>query len=465
MNQFTSTFFDAYLDGLGLANTYNSIYLRAFEKAVEEEREDVIEATMGGGYKGTISSNRLESIYNRWLKKTDEQLEGELKSEHFISLLSRYTQSLLELRSFFEKMGYPIDYLDWMFDWYVKSFMVFSLIRKESHLAPFDVVYKKGKSRLLHYRNNGQETTTTSSSTTTIKKQQQPVLIIYAPINTFHIMDLNPRRSIVKDLLASGGLDIYLLDWGYPDWSDNNLSLEDYLGYVADAAKVIKDQTHADKTSILGYCWGGIFALIHAALNPEEVRNLVLMAVPIDFSKDDTILARWSKAIDVDSMMDEFGHMDGQMLDLGFLMRNPPRYGFDKYLKFFQRFYDWEFVDTFIDVERWLYDTPPIPGALFRQIINDCYRNNLLISGGGVEVTNKGKKQNIDLKKISVPVLTIVAEKDDLVSPTSSIAINDHISSKDKSILENPGGHVALCISNTAHKKLWPEVAKWLLSR
>jgi polyhydroxyalkanoate synthase len=189
------------------------------------------------------------------------------------------------------------------------------------------------------------------------------------------------------------------------------------------------------------------------------------MAVPIDFSKDDTILATWSKAIDVDTMMDEFGHMDGQVLDLGFLMRNPPRYGFDKYLKFFQRFYDWEFVDTFLDVERWLYDTPPIPGALFRQIINDCYRNNLLISAGGMEVTNKGKKQNIDLKKISVPVLTIVAEKDDLVSPTSSIAINDHISSKDKSILENPGGHVALCISNTAHKKLWPEVAKWLLSR
>jgi polyhydroxyalkanoate synthase len=465
MKQFTSPFFTPYLDSFRLANTYNSLYLRAFEKAVEEEREDVIEATMGGGYRGTIPSNRIESLYNKWLKKTDEQLEVELKSELFISLLSRYMQSLLELRSSFEKMSYPIDYLDWVFDSYVKSFMVFSLIRKESHLAPFDVVYKKGKARLLHYRKSSQETTTTSS--TTIKKQQekQPLLIIYAPINTFHILDLNPQRSIVRDLLASGGLDIYLLDWGYPDRSDNHLSLEDYLGYVADAVRMVKDQTHTDKTSILGYCWGGIFSLIHAALYPEEIRNLVLMAVPIDFSKDDTILATWSKAIDVDTMMDEFGHMDGQVLDLGFLMRNPPRYGFDKYLKFFQRFYDWEFVDTFLDVERWLYDTPPIPGALFRQIINDCYRNNLLISAGGMEVTNKGKKQNIDLKKISVPVLTIVAEKDDLVSPTSSIAINDHISSKDKSILENPGGHVALCISNTAHKKLWPEVAKWLLSR
>lgn len=281
-------------------------------------------------------------------------------------------------------------------------------------------------------------------------------------------MDLNPRRSIVRNLLASGGLDIYLLDWGYPDWSDNNVSLEDYLGYVADAVKVIKDQTHEGRASILGYCWGGIFALIHSALHPEEVRNLVLMAVPIDFNKDDTMLARWSKAIDVDSMMDEFGHMDGQVLDLAFLMRNPPRYGFDKYLKLFQRFHDKEFVDTFIDVERWLYDTPPIPGALFRQIINDCYRKNLLISDGKMEVLDgEGKKmQKVNIQRnITMPVLSVIAQQDDLVSPASSLAINDHISSKDKTVLENPGGHVALCISNSAHKKLWPEVAKWLMSR
>jgi polyhydroxyalkanoate synthase len=60
------------------------------------------------------------------------------------------------------------------------------------------------------------------------------------------------------------------------------------------------------------------------------------MAVPVDFNKDDTILAKWSKAIDVNGMMDEFGHMDGQVLNLEFLMCNPPRYSFDKYLKFFE---------------------------------------------------------------------------------------------------------------------------------
>jgi polyhydroxyalkanoate synthase len=455
MSQYTSTCFDAYLHGLRLANTYNSIYLRAFQKAVEEEREEVIDATMGGGGKGTLGANWLESIYYRWLKNSDEELEAELKSEHFTSLLSRYTQLLLEQRSFFRKAGYPVDFLDRLFDWYVRSHLVFSLIPKEAHLAPFDVVYIKGKTRLLHYRGPGLEGT---------PAKKQSLLIIYAPINTFHILDLNPKRSVVRNLLESDGLDIYLLDWGYPDWSDNHLSLEEYLGYVDDAVKVVRDQTKESKTSILGYCWGGIFALIHASLNPEDIRNLVLMAVPVDFSKDDTILARWSRAIDVDGMMDEFGHMDGQVLDLGFLMRNPPRYSFDKYLKLFQRAYDPEFVDTFIDVERWLYDTPPIPGVLHKQIINDCYRNNLLISGQ-MEAAKDGKKQKVDLKKISAPVLSITADKDDLVSPASSVAINDYISSKDKSALNNPGGHVALCISSVAHKKVWPEVAKWLLSR
>ena len=131
-----------------------------------------------------------------------------------------------------------------------------------------------------------------------------------------------------------------------------------------------------------------------------------------------------------------------------------------------------EFVQTFIDVERWLYDTPPIPGALYRQIIKDCYKNNLLgfnrmHLGGNDAIAQEGRSNQqsaivaaADLSKITMPVLTIIAEKDDLVSPASSLAINDHISSKDKSVFQNPGGHIALCISGTAHKKLWPDVAK-----
>jgi polyhydroxyalkanoate synthase subunit PhaC len=130
---------------------------------------------------------------------------------------------------------------------------------------------------------------------------------------------------------------------------------------------------------------------------------------PVDFSKDNTILATWTRVIDCDQIVDEFGHLYGQVLNIGFLVRNPPRYTFDKYLKLFERYNDKQFVDTFISVEKWLYDTPIIPGNLYRQVINDCYKNNLLIS-------NKMKVDGnvIDLKKITAPLLTIVAEDDDI---------------------------------------------------
>lgn len=205
------------------------------------------------------------------------------------------------------------------------------------------------------------------------------------------------------------------------------------------------------------------------------------MAAPVDFSKDNTILANWAKAVDTDKIVDEIGHLDGQILDLAFLMRNPPRYAFDKYLKLFEKLDDKKFVENFISVEKWLYDTPIIPGKFFRKIINDCYKNNLLISNKmkieddkedidkeGLRVGISGREKNerqINLKNISVPLLTIVAEQDDLVSPEATLAINDYVSSKDKRSISIPGGHVGLCISKNAHRKLWPEVAKWILSK
>jgi polyhydroxyalkanoate synthase subunit PhaC len=129
-----------------------------------------------------------------------------------------------------------------------------------------------------------------------------------------------------------------------------------------------------------------------------------------------------------------------------------------------------EFVNTFFDVEKWLHDTPPISEKLYKKIVNDCYKNNLLIKGNmKLEDQKPAKEGNnndnlIDLNRITVPVLSIIAEKDDLVSHMSSLVINDYISSKEKEVFKHPGGHVSLCISNQAHTELWPKVANWIKS-
>ena len=382
------------------------------------------------------------SFYESWLSETDQELEKGLRTDEFIEQLSKLFNSGIELRSLFRKAGYPVKFLDWMFDSLIRNYMSFASSHSENNTTEFDVIFTQGNSRLLHYRNS--------------RTPKKPLLIVYAPINRFHIMDLSPERSVVRDLL-SYDIDVYILDWGSPSWSDD-LSLEDYVSTLRRSVKVIRTRTGLKTVSLLGYCWGGIIALVYGALDSKDIDKIALMAAPIDSSKDSTILATWAKQLDVDKLMDEFGHMDAIMLDLGFLMRNPPRYAFDKYVKFFEKSGDAKFAETFIAVEKWLHNTPIIPGNLYRKIIKDCYKNNLLIANS---MWVSGEKVN--LANISAPLLTIVAENDDLVSPESTLAINDQISSKDKKVLQIPGGHVGLCAGKKAHETLWPEVSKWIL--
>lgn len=474
----------AYTQGYRLSSFYNSIYFDTFYEALSEGNRQLVETLktkISEGNTALIDINLaifdyFSSNYDRWLKGMDKEFATVLRSDEFLSSLSEYVSSLVDLRSLYKQAGYPVDYNDILFDNSIKQMMSFSSIAKKYDSTPYEVLYTKGKVRLLHYIPNHrnkkieEETQNIQSQESKSGSEVSPLLIIYAPINRYHILDINQDKSIVG-LLLRKGLDVYLLDWGYPDQDDDNLSINDYVNYIDEAIHLIQEKrrtittdkitkVNGNKVSLLGYCWGGIFALSYCALNNNNIRNLILMATPVDFSKDNTILAKWSKAIDSDKLVKEFGHVDGQALDLGFIMRNPPRYSFDKYLKFFRKLDDKKFVDTFISVERWLYDTPPIPGNLYRQLINDCYRKNMLISNS---MYVDGKQ--IDLRKVDVPILTIVAERDDLASPESSLAVSNYVSSSDKTDMINPGGHVSLCISSLAHQKLWPDVTDWILSR
>ena len=88
---------------------------------------------------------------------------------------------------------------------------------------------------------------------------------------------------------------------------------------------------------------------------------------------------------------------------------------------------DKKYVDNFLRVEKWLADTPPIPGELFKQWIKDIYQKNLLIQNQmyvGDELVN--------LKNIDMPMFTQVAVGDHLVSPECSMPLHYAVGSEDK---------------------------------
>jgi poly(3-hydroxyalkanoate) synthetase len=66
-------------------------------------------------------------------------------------------------------------------------------------------------------------------------KYKTPLLMVYAPINRYHILDLTPDRSIVNQFL-SRGFDVFLLDWG--EQKNNKSTVTDYINYIDDYVEI-----------------------------------------------------------------------------------------------------------------------------------------------------------------------------------------------------------------------------------
>ena len=314
--------------------------------------------------------------------------------------------------------------------------------------TPHDIAYEVDKVRLLHYK--------------PVKKKlhKTPILISYALINRYHILDIHPQKSWVRNLIEQG-FDVYMLDWGSPTSMDKYLDFDDYVnGYLDSCVEFVKDETATEEITLQGYCTGATIATTYAALHPDKVKNFIATAPVIDGWRDTTVISNLAKHVDVDKMVETIGNMPPEFMYYCFSVLKPFEQGIEKYVNFFKNIDNERFVDNFIRVEKWLSDTPPIPGELFKQWIKDIYQENLLIQNkmyvGG---------QHIDLKKIDMPIFTQVAVGDHLVSPECSMPLHYAVSSEDKTLRIYPTGHVGMIASSLSQKKVLPELGEWLAER
>jgi polyhydroxyalkanoate synthase len=293
-----------------------------------------------------------------------------------------------------------------------------------------------------------------------------PVLLVYALVNRPYMVDLQDGRSLVQHLLKLG-LDIYLIDWGYPTRADRWLTLDDYInGYIDNCVDVVCDRHNLDKINLLGICQGGTFSTCYSALHPNKVKNLVTTVTPIDFHISGGLLNLWggssmgSEALDVDLMVKAQGNMPGEFLNFEFLMLKPWQLAIDKYLDFPQVMGDQKKLLNFMRMEKWIFDSPDQAGEAYRQFMKDFYQDNKLIKG-----ELKIGDRPVDLGNIRMPVLNIYAEKDHLVPPESSIALEKYIGSEDYTAKSFPVGHIGIYVSGKVQRDLPPMIADWLKSR
>lgn len=313
--------------------------------------------------------------------------------------------------------------------------------------TPKELVWQNDLVKLYHYKRE------------TPAKCSIPVLVSFAIMNRHDVLDLQPDRSLMNKLLQEG-LDVYIMDWGYPQRQHRYLTMEDYiLGFMNDAVDFVRESTGNDKIHKMGICQGGTFSTIYASIFPEKLKSLTTYVAPYDFSGNECMLYRWTKDLDVDAMVDALGIIPADMIGSGFSMLKPSM-DIAKYFGVLDMLEDEAKMENFLRMEKWKADTPDLAGEMYRKYIKDLFRDNKLVKGQFELGPYK-----VNLKNLTIPFLNIYATDDNIIPNSSTIAVMDHIGSKDKELYAFPGGHIGVFVGARSQKELAPKVAEWVMQK
>ncbi len=316
--------------------------------------------------------------------------------------------------------------------------------------TPRDAVVRDGKKVLYRYHGTDMPPSDTG----------EPLLIVYALVNRPYMMDLQSGRSVIEALVDKG-VDTWLLDWGYPDASDQFHSLEDYLFDDLDAmVESVCRVRGCDRVNLLGVCQGGVFSLCYTAARPARVANLVTMVTPVDFHTPDNLLSAWIRSIDVDALVDTLGNVPGPLLNFSFLSLKPFALGARKYLEMIDNADDADRLATFLRMEKWINDSPDQAGVAFAEFTRTFFRDNGLVRG-----TATIGDERVDLSRIEQPLLNVIASRDHLVPPEASKPLASLTGSGDYTEHQEDAGHIGLFVGARTSRNVAEVISAWLAAR
>jgi polyhydroxyalkanoate synthase len=287
------------------------------------------------------------------------------------------------------------------------------------------------------------------------------VVIVHSLVSRSYILDLRPGNSLVEYLTAAG-LDVFMLDWGVPDELDADNDLERYVDwYIPRALAAARRETGQAEVTLAGYCLGGVMAALYAAAHEDApVRNLILMATPLDFDEMGAMVALLREGrLDPDELIDDTGNVPADALYSGFYMLAPTAEVAQK-ATLLDNLWNDEFVEGFQAMAQWSRDHVPFPGAAFRQLTELFVRQNVLTTGS----IRLGDRR-IDLANARGNVLNAMAERDNVVPPAAVEPVMRLIGDPARrEELRLPGGHVTFGTGRGALKVTMPRMAEWIIA-
>jgi polyhydroxyalkanoate synthase len=282
-----------------------------------------------------------------------------------------------------------------------------------------------------------------------------PVLLVPPLAAPAWCFDLRRRCSVAEHLLGRG-YPAYVVDYGPIAFSDRALGLEHWVDEVIPKAieAVVRDSGR-DEIQLVGWCLGGIMALLATAARDLPVRAVALVGSPFDFAQVRMMapirrLESLTGGALGTTLYRMLGGAPAPLVSLGFRATAIDRY-ITRPVVMAQHLHDRDWLAHTQAVDHYMASMLAYPGRTFGQLYHQFFRVNEL-AGGTLELGD----HRIELAKIDIPLLS-VAGGSDVLAPVDAV---HHVAglvpnSPDVRLETAPGGHLGVLTGRSAVRSTW----------
>lgn len=294
--------------------------------------------------------------------------------------------------------------------------------------TPGAVVFRNRLLEVIHY------------APTQRQVHARPVVIVTPWINKFYILDLNPKKSLVRYLLDQG-LDVFITSWKNPGPEMAEVGFDEYLTEGVDTIiDVARQFTGSPRVHGVGYCIGGTALAMYLAwanrkFGPEAVpvEDWTLLTTLVDFRRpgDIEVFIDEASVRFITANMARKGYLDGKEMASAFrLLRSNS-------LIWHYVVHGWLYGEAPppFDVLYWNMDTTRMPYRMHAWYLRELYLHNRLIEPDALEVAG----QPLDLRRIVQPLYAVAAHDDHIAPAQQTFHIHNFVSAPKRFVLSSSG--------------------------
>ena len=286
-----------------------------------------------------------------------------------------------------------------------------------------------------------------------------PVLMVPPLAAPALCFDLRRGCSLIEHELGQGR-DVFMVDYGSIAFSDRELGLEHWFeDVIPNSVRAAVDESGAKKVDILGWCLGGILAMLAVADQQDlPVRSIAMVASPFDFTQV-PLVAPLRPIVNIaggaapTAIYRTLGGAPAPIVKRAYQLA-----GFDKYvtkpLSIVQNLDDRDFLAQIEAVDRFMNGMLAYPGRTFGQMYHRFFRTNDL-AAGFLDVDG----HRIELANVRQPVLSVAGIGDGIAPQKAVHHVGELLSGAEGvKLTKAPGGHLGVLTGRAARTTTWDAV-------